>query len=137
MSVMDLTGMVMGMVPSYEGWGMYRNVEPPATANPPWIILTCTTGDHIAVETMDLTAHVGVLEVRVASTGTDSVNVMCDDRLIPLLNAAVPDAPAGVQVGCLTLRQDSGAYAAGLTADDTSRRYRVRVLTFRFGWSRL
>lgn len=29
-----------------------------------------------------------------------------------------------------------GAYAAGLTADDTSRRYQVRVLRFRFTWTR-
>ncbi|MBT1171274.1 transcriptional regulator [Bifidobacterium sp. SO4] len=137
MSILDLTDSVMNLIPDYAGWDVYRNREPPATANPPWVILTCTTGGHVAVETMDLTAHVGTLEVRVASTSTDSVNVLCDDKLIPLLNAAVPAAPSGVQVGCLTLRSDSGAYAAGLTADDTSRRYRVRVLTFRFGWSRL
>ena len=30
----------------------------------------------------------------------------------------------------------TGAYAAGLTADDTARRYQVRVLRFRFTWSR-
>ena len=43
----------------------------------------------------------------------------------------------GFDTGCLTLFSDSGAYAAGLTAEETSLLYQVRLLTFKFNWSRM
>ena len=66
----------------------------------------------------------------------DAVNVICDDRIIPAMKYRVPAKTSGFTVGQLVLDADSGAYAAGLTADDTSRRYQVRVLRFRFTWTR-
>ena len=66
----------------------------------------------------------------------DAVNVICDDRIIPAMKYRVPAKTSGFTVGQLILDADSGAYAAGLTADDTSRRYQVRVLRFRFTWTR-
>ena len=103
---------------------------------PPWIIARVSTDRHVAAETMRFTAHSALLEVRAVSTTTDSVNIWCDDMLIPALANRSPTRPPGYTVGQLTLYEDSGAYAAGLTADDTARRYQVRVLRFRFTWSR-
>ena len=81
-------------------------------------------------------AHVGRLEIRVVDLTADAVNVICDDRIIPAMKYRVPAKTSGFTVGQLILDADSGAYAAGLTADDTSRRYQVRVLRFRFTWTR-
>ena len=43
----------------------------------------------------------------------------------------------GFDTGCLTLFSDSGAYAAGLTAEETALLYQCRLLTFKFNWSRM
>ena len=76
------------------------------------------------------------LLVRIVSTTTDSVNVLADDLMIPAL-AGKRFVAHGFDTGCLTLFSDSGAYAAGLTAEDTSLLYQVRLLTFKFNWSRM
>ena len=43
----------------------------------------------------------------------------------------------GFDTGCLTISSDSGAYAAGLTAEETSLLYQCRLLVYKFNWSRL
>lgn len=137
MSVMDLTNAVLGLLPSMpSGVKVYRQEEPLESEMPPWIIARVSTDRHVAAETMRFTAHSALLEVRAVSTTADSVNIWCDDMLIPALANHSPTRPPGYTVGQLTLCEDSGAYAAGLTADDTARRYQVRVLRFRFTWSR-
>ena len=118
------------------GVKIYRQEEPLESEMPPWIIARVSTDRHVAAETMRFTAHSALLEVRAVSTTADSVNIWCDDMLIPALANRSPTRPPGYTVGQLTLYEDSGAYAAGLTADDTARRYQVRVLRFRFTWSR-
>ena len=136
MSVMDLTNAVLDLLPSMpSGVKVYRQ-EPLESEMPPWIIARVSTDRHVAAETMRFTAHSALLEVRAVSTTVDSVNIWCDDMLIPALANRSPTRPSGYTVGQLTLYEDSGAYAAGLTADDTARRYQVRVLRFRFTWSR-
>ena len=118
------------------GVKIYRQEEPLESEMPPWIIAHVSTDRHVAAETMRFTAHSALLEVRAVSTTADSVNIWCDDMLIPALANRSPNRPPGYTVGQLTLYEDSGAYPAGLTADDTARRYQVRVLRFRFTWSR-
>ena len=56
--------------------------------------------------------------------------------MIPMLAGHRLDVD-GFDTGCLTLNADSGAYAAGLTAEETSLLYQCRLLTFKFNWSRL
>ena len=107
MSVMDMTSAVLGMIPGLDQ-PVYLNQEPDESEMPPWVIATCTTDGHRSTEAARYTAHVGRLEIRVVDLTADA----------------------------LILDADSGAYAAGLTADDTSRRYQVRVLRFRFTWTR-
>ena len=116
MSVMDMTSAVLGMIPGLDQ-PVYLNQEP-------------------STEAARYTAHVGRLEIRVVDLTADAVNVICDDRIIPAMKYRVPAKTSGFTVGQLILDADSGAYAAGLTADDTSRRYQVRVLRFRFTWTR-
>lgn len=137
MSVMNLTGAVLAMLPRMpDGVTTFLQEEPLESQMPPWVIARVSTDRHLSTETMRLAAHSALLEVRAVSTTVDSVNVWCDDMLIPALANHAPARPPGFTVGQLTLTEDSGAYAAGLTADDTSRRYQVRVLRFRFTWSR-
>lgn len=135
MSVMDMTSAVLGMIPGLDQ-PVYLNQEPDESEMPPWVIATCTTDGHRSTEAARYTAHVGRLEIRVVDLTADAVNVICDDRIIPAMKYRVPAKTSGFTVGQLILDADSGAYAAGLTADDTSRRYQVRVLRFRFTWTR-
>lgn len=136
MSVMDVTGAVLDMLPDLPGVRTYLQAEPLESEMPPWVIAQVTTSGHVTGEAMRFTAHSGALEVRAVATTADAVNVWCDDLLIPALANRTPRRPDGFTVGQLTLWEDSGAYAAGLTADDTSRRFMVRVLRFRFTWTR-
>lgn len=133
-----LTDAVCDMVPDVLGMtgGIWRNMEPPDGCEPPWMIVTATTGEHTPVDTGAFTAHAGTLEIRLVNRTRDAVNVECDDLIIPTLSGEHP-TPPGFLVGALTLLEDSGAYAAGLTAQDTARRWIVRVLRYRFAWSRL
>ena len=135
MRVMDMTSAVLGMIPGLDQ-PVYLNQEPDESEMPPWVIATCTTDGHRSTEAARYTAHVGRLEIRVVDLTADAVNVICDDRIIPAMKYRVPAKTSGFTVGQLILDADSGAYAAGLTADDTSRRYQVRVLRFRFTWTR-
>ena len=127
MSVMDMTSAVLGMIPGLDQ-PVYLNQEPDESEMPPWVIATCTTDGHRSTEAARYTAVVDLT--------ADAVNVICDDRIIPAMKYRVPAKTSGFTVGQLILDADSGAYAAGLTADDTSRRYQVRVLRFRFTWTR-
>ena len=136
MSVMDVTGAVLGLLPDMPA-PVWRNLEPGEADQPPWIIASCTTGGHTRGEGGGMSAHEGTLEVRAVTTTVDGVNVWCDDMLIPALDMHRPSQPDGHQVGPLVLVDDSGAYCAGLTADDTARRWAVRVLRFRFHWNRI
>lgn len=136
MSVMDVTGAVLAMVPDLPGFAVYRSREPGESDMPPWVIASCTTDSHAASETMRFASHRGLLEVRIVGLTDDSANVVADDLLIPLLHCHSPEPPPGHAIGQLVLYEDSGSYPAGLTADDTARRYRVRVLRFRFQWNR-
>lgn len=135
MSVMDITTAVCSLLPVLSK-PVYVNREPGEADMPPWVIASCTTGMHAMSEAGRFVSHRGLLEVRVVGLTDDSVNVDCDDKLIPSLHAHAPDPPPGCDIGQLVLYEDSGSYPAGLTADDTSRRYRVRVLRFRFAWNR-
>lgn len=86
MSVMDLTNAVLGLLPSMpSGVKVYRQEEPLESEMPPWIIARVSTDRHVAAETMRFTAHSALLEVRAVSTTADSVNIWCDDMLIPAL----------------------------------------------------
>ena len=135
MSVMDMTSAVLGMIPdstnpctstrSRTNPRCRRGSSPPAPRT--------ATGRPRRHGTRPTS---GRLEIRVVDLTADAVNVICDDRIIPAMKYRVPAKTSGFTVGQLILDADSGAYAAGLTADDTSRRYQVRVLRFRFTWTR-
>lgn len=130
-----VAGAVLSLLPDVPV-PVYLNVEPPSSAMPPWVIASCTTTGHEVTEAMRFTAHAGRLETRVVGLSVGSVDAWSDGLLIPALHCRVPPSPEGFTVGQLTLTDDSGAYMAGLTAVDTARRYVVRVLRFRFTWSR-
>ena len=136
-SIMHLTSTILDHIPEpAAGWKVYRQTTPKPTEKPPWIIETVTTSGHIVGETQRVHSGIGVLTVRAVSTTTDSVNVIADDLMIPAL-AGKRFVANGFDTGALVLFSDSGAYAAGLTAEDTSLLYQVRLLTFHFNWSRL
>lgn len=135
-SIMALTDGLLDLIPQpAKGWSVYRQTAPKPTDKPPWIIETVTTTGHMVGETQRIQGGIGTLRVRVVSTTADSVNVLADDLMIPALTGLHADIP-GFSTGCLTLAVDSGAYAAGLTAEDTSLLYQCRLLTYRFIWSR-
>ena len=117
MSVMDMTSAVLGMIPGLDQ-PVYLNQEPDESEMPPWVIATCTTDGHRSTEAARYTAHVGRLEIRVVDLTADAVNVICDDRIIPAMKYRVPAKTSGFTVGQLILDAHSGAYAAGLTADE-------------------
>lgn len=136
-SIMTLTDAILDHVPQPAvGWSVYRQTAPKPTDKPPWVIETVTTNGHIVGETQHVHCGIGTLLVRIVSTTADSVNVLADDLMIPQL-AGKRIAVQGFGTGCLTLFSDSGAYAAGLTAEETSLLYQVRLLTFKFNWSRM
>lgn len=136
-SIMDLSRVILDHVPQpAKGWTVYRQTTPTPTEKPPWIIETVTTNGHLVSETQRVHSGIGVLTVRIVSTTTDSVNVIADDLMIPQL-AGHRFVAKGFDTGALVLFSDSGAYAAGLTAEDTSQLYQVRLLTFHFNWSRM
>lgn len=133
--ITSLTDAVLRLVPDLAGWAMLRNEEPSAGMTPPWVIATAS-GDLIhRGETGRLLAANGRLEVRIASLTMDSVNIAADDLLIPALQGARA-AVDGFASSPLSLLSDSGAYRAGIMAADTGRRYAVRVLAYRYTWSR-
>lgn len=90
------------------------------------MIETVTTNGHIVGETQHVHCGIGTLLVRIVSTTADSVNVLADDLMIPGL-AGKRFVAQGFDTGCLTLFSDSGAYAAGLTAEDTALLYQCPV----------
>ena len=136
-SIMTLTDTILDHVPQpAEGWAVYRQTAPKPTDKPPWIIETVTTNGHLVGETQHVQGGIATLTIRIVSTTTDSVNVIADDHMIPALAGRRLDVD-GFDTGCLTLAADSGAYAAGLTAEETSLLYQCRLLPFRFNWSRL
>ena len=97
MSVMDLTNAVLDLLPSMpSGVKVYRQEEPLESEMPPWIIARVSTDRHVAAETMRFTAHSALLEVRAVSTTADSVNIWCDDMLIPALANRSPPPAAGL-----------------------------------------
>lgn len=136
-SIMTLTDTILEHIPQpAAGWTVYRQTAPKPTDKPPWIIETVTTSGHVVGETQRLQGGIGTLQVRSVSTTADSVNVIADDLMVPALTGKRFVAK-GFDTGCLTLFSDSGAYAAGLTAEDTSLLYQVRLLIFKFNWSRM
>ena len=136
-SIMTLTDTILDHIPKpATGWAVYRQTAPKPTDKPPWVIETVTTNGHIVGETQHVHCGIGALLVRIVSTTTDSVNVLADDLMIPAL-AGKRFVAQGFDTGCLTLSSDSGAYAAGLTAEDTSLLYQVRLWPFKFNWSRM
>ena len=136
-SIMTLTGAVLDAIPQPpDGWAVYRQTAPKPTDKPPGIIETVTTNGHTIGETQHVQGGIGTLQVRIVSTTADSVNVIADDLMVPRLTGKRFVAK-GFDTGCLTISSDSGAYAAGLTAEETSLLYQCRLLVFRFNWSRL
>lgn len=133
--VYDLTKQVTGLVPQVSGWPLYVQVEPLADALPPWVIVTATNRGVYRGEAGFVLAGMFRMELRCVSDNTDAVNVWCDDHAIPALQGVVPSCE-GFQCSCLSLSEDSGAYASGLVDGDTSYRYRIRVLRFDMTWSR-
>mgnify|MGYP007019926597 CR=1 FL=1 len=128
-SIMTLSNTILDHVPKpADGWKVFKQTTPRPTEKPPWVIETVTTNGHIVGETQHVHCGIGTLQVRIVSTTTDSVNVLADDLMIPAL-AGKRFVAQGFDTGCLTLFSDSGAYAAGLTAEDTSLLYQVRLLT--------
>lgn len=118
-----------------DGWPLYMQKEPLANALPPWIIATVTNRGICRGEAGYAMAGLCRIELRCVSDNTDSVNIWCDDKAIPSLQGVIPECD-GFQCSCLSLAEDSGAYASGLTETDTSYQYRVRVLRFDMTWSR-
>ena len=133
--IFDLTEALKGLIPVVAGWPLHMQVEPLAGELPPWVIVTITNDGIIRNEIGGAMAGDGRIELRCVSDNTDSVNIWCDDHAIPALQGVIPKCD-GFACSCLTLAEDSGAYAAGLTETDTAYRYRVRVLRFDFIWSR-
>ena len=133
--IFDLTEALKGLIPVVAGWPLHMQVEPLAGELPPWVIVTITNDGIIRNEIGGALAGDGRIELRCVSDNTDSVNIWCDDHAIPALQGVIPKCD-GFACSCLTLAEDSGAYAAGLTETDTAYRYRVRVLRFDFAWSR-
>ena len=133
--IFDLTEALKGLIPVVAGWPLHMQVEPLAGELPPWVIVTITNDGIIRNEIGGAMAGDGRIELRCVSDNTDSVNIWCDDHAIPALQGVIPKCD-GFACSCLTLAEDSGAYAAGLTETDTAYRYRVRVLRFDFTWSR-
>ena len=133
--IFDLTEALKGLIPVVAGWPLHMQVEPLAGELPPWVIVTITNDGIIRNEIGGAMAGDGRIELRCVSDNTDSVNIWCDDHAIPALQGVIPKCD-GFACSCLTLTEDSGAYAAGLTETDTAYRYRVRVLRFDFTWSR-
>lgn len=135
-SIMALTDGILDLIPKPDQrWRVYRQTAPKPADKPPWIIETVTTNGHIVGETQRLQCGRGALSVRIVSTTVDSVNVIADDLMIPTLTG-ISAHVEGYSTGALTLSADSGAYAAGLTAEETSLLYQCRLLTFVFLWSR-
>lgn len=136
-SIMTLTDAVLNSIPQPDnGWTVYRQTSPKPSDKPPWIIETVTTNGHTIGETQHIQGGIGTLTIRIVSTTTDSVNVIADDLMVPGLTGKRFVAQ-GFDTGCLTLFSDSGAYAAGLTAEETALLYQCRLLTFKFNWSRM
>ena len=133
--IFDLTEALKGLIPVVDGWPLHMQVEPLAGELPPWVIVTITNDGIIRNEIGGAMAGDGRIELRCVSDNTDAVNIWCDDHAIPALQGVIPKCD-GFACSCLTLAEDSGAYAAGLTETDTAYRYRVRVLRFDFAWSR-
>ena len=133
--IFDLTEALKGLIPVVDGWPLHMQVEPLAGELPPWVIVTITNNGIIRNEIGGAMAGDGRIELRCVSDNTDAVNIWCDDHAIPALQGVIPKCD-GFACSCLTLAEDSGAYAAGLTETDTAYRYRVRVLRFDFAWSR-
>nr|DAJ99523.1 MAG TPA: hypothetical protein [Caudoviricetes sp.] len=133
--IFDLTEALKELIPVVDGWPLHMQVEPLAGELPPWVIVTITNNGIQRNEMGGAIAGDGRIELRCVSDNTDSVNVWCDDYAIPALQGIVPEC-GGFTCSCLTLTEDSGTYAAGLTETDTAYRYRVRVLRFDFTWSR-
>ena len=133
--IFDLTEALKGLIPVVAGWPLHMQVEPLAGELPPWVIVTITNDGIIRNEIGGAMAGDGRIELRCVSDNTDAVNIWCDDHAIPALQGVIPQCD-GFACSCLTLAEDSGAYAAGLTETDTAYRYRVRVLRFDFAWSR-
>ena len=133
--IFDLTEALKVLIPVVDGWPLFMQVEPLAGELPPWVIVTTTNNGIIRNEIGGAMAGDGRIELRCVSDNTDSVNIWCDDHAIPELQGVIPKCD-GFACSCLTLAEDSGTYAAGLTETDTAYRYRVRVLRFDFTWSR-
>ena len=133
--IFDRTEALKGLIPVVDGWPLHMQVEPLAGELPPWVIVTITNNGIIRNEIGGAMAGDGRIELRCVSDNTDAVNIWCDDHAIPALQGVIPRCD-GFACSCLTLAEDSGAYAAGLTETDTAYRYRVRVLRFDFTWSR-
>ena len=133
--IFDLTEALKALIPVVDGWPLHMQVEPLAGELPPWVIVTITNNGIIRNEIGGAMAGDGRIELRCVSDNTDAVNIWCDDHAIPALQGVIPKCD-GFACSCLTLAEDSGAYAAGLTETDTAYRYRVRVLRFDFAWSR-
>ena len=108
--IFDLTEALKDLIPVVDGWPLHMQVEPLAGELPPWVMVTITNDGIIRNEIGGAIA-------------------------IPALQGVIPKCD-GFACSCLTLAEDSGAYAAGLTETDTAYRYRVRVLRFDFTWSR-
>lgn len=133
MSITLLTQAVFDLLPD-TGLVTWLNSEPGEAEMPPWIIATCTTDTHQTTEAGRYANHTLLVEIRVVHLTVDAVNIICDDKIIPTLQYRHPLA-SGYSTGMLTLIEDSGTYAAGLTADDTARRFQVRVLRYRLPYT--
>ena len=136
-SIQSLTNTILDHIPQpADKWTVYRQTSPKPTDKPPWIIETVTTNGHLVGETQRLHGGIGTLQVRIVSTTVDSVNVIAGGLMVPGLTGKRFVAK-GFDTGCLTLFSDSGAYTAGLTAEETALPYQCRLLTYKFNWSRM
>jgi hypothetical protein len=130
-SILDLTDAVAGMVPTLEECSSYRD-EADSKATLPWIITTVSLQGRETSESLSAQAGHGFLETRIAAHTVDQVTLFAD---LADVTGLTPHAE-GFSIGALVPYADSGVYLAPLTDDLTSKRVPIRVMRWRFTWSR-
>lgn len=130
-SILALTNAIAAMVPQLGECSSYRD-EADSKATLPWIVTTVSLQGRETSESLSAHAGHGFLETRIAAHTVDQVNLFAD---LTDVTGFMPHAE-GFSVGALVPYADSGVYLAPLTDDLTSKRVPLRVVRWRFTWSR-
>lgn len=130
-SILALTNAIAEMVPQLGECSSYRD-EADSKATLPWIVTTVSLQGRETSESLSAQAGHGFIETRIAAHSVDQVNLFAD---LTDVTGLTPHAE-GFSVGALVPYADSGVYLAPLTDDLTSKRVPIRVMRWRFTWSR-